>query len=94
MVPIAAVCLEAQFPWGALCGDEFKRNLLFQEGAEVAEQVVAQQRGKEEVETQQGGAQELQHDEPAGGRALYWFTGRPAPDSETQLHLLPGTWVN
>lgn len=70
VVPVAAVCLEAQLPWGALCGDEFKRNLLFQEGAEVAEQVVAQQRGKEEVEPKQGGAQELQHDEPAGGRAF------------------------
>lgn len=85
VVPVAAVCLETQLPWGTLCGDEFERDFLFQEGAEVAEQVVAQQRRKEEVEPQQGDAQELQHDEPAGGRALFWFTGKPAPDSETQI---------
>lgn len=67
MVPVAALCLETQLPWGALCGDEFERDFLFQEGAEVAEQVVAQQRGKEEVEPQQGHAQELQHGERRSG---------------------------
>lgn len=81
VVPVAAFCLETQLPWGALGGDEFKRDFLFQEGAEVAEQIVAQQWGKEEVEPQQGDTQELQHDEPAGRRAFHWFTGKPAPDS-------------
>lgn len=65
MVAVAAVGQETQLPRGALCGDEFEGDFLLQEGAEVAGQVVAQQRGKEEVEPQQGHAHH--HDEPAGG---------------------------
>lgn len=66
VVPVAAVRLETQLAQGALRGDEVEQDALFQEGAEVAKQVVAQQRGQEEAEPQQGDTQELQHHQPAG----------------------------
>lgn len=91
VVPEATICLEAQLPRGALGGDEFEGNFLFQEGAEVAKQVFAQQRRQEEEEPEQSDTQELQHDQPAGGRALVWFTGKPAPDLVVPLNLLPST---
>lgn len=66
VVPEAAICLEAQILGGALGGDEFEGNFLFQEGAEVAKQVVAQHRRQEEEEPEQSDPQELQHDQSAG----------------------------
>ena len=71
VVAVATVRLVAQLVWRALCHDEVKCLPLLQDGAVVAEQVLTEQRGQEEVEPQHSDLQELRHVRPASGREAF-----------------------
>lgn len=68
VVPVPPVPLETQLVTWALNLDQLEGNILLQNGAVVAMQVVAQCLAREKMKAQHDDGQELQHVSPAGQR--------------------------